>query len=84
MAYSIYALATLILVMPATNALSERSFSQLRRINTYLRSTMSQVRLNHCMILNAYQEEVDDINLIDIAKEFVWNEHRENIFGTFM
>ena len=77
-------LATLILVMPATNALSERSFSQLRRIKTYLRSTMSQVRLNHCMILNAYQEEVDDINLIDIAKEFVWNEHRENIFGTFM
>ena len=36
-------LATLILVMPATNALSERSFSQLRRIKTYLRSTMSQV-----------------------------------------
>ena len=32
----------LILVMPATNAVSERSFSTLRRIKTYLRSTMSQ------------------------------------------
>jgi len=30
-------LASLILVMPATNAVSERSFSALRRIKTYLR-----------------------------------------------
>lgn len=40
-------LLELILVMPATNAVSERSFSALRRIKTYLRSTMSQVRLNN-------------------------------------
>ena len=39
----------LILVMPATNASSERSFSALRRIKTYLRNTMSQARLNHIM-----------------------------------
>ena len=64
-------LATLILVIPATNALSERSFSQLRRIKSYLRSTMTQVRLNHCIILNTYVEELDGINLIDIAKDFV-------------
>lgn len=37
----------LILVMPATNAVSERSFSSLRRLKTYLRSTMHQNRLNH-------------------------------------
>ena len=30
----------LILVMPATNAVSERSFSTMRRIKSYLRSTM--------------------------------------------
>ena len=30
----------LILVMPATNATSERSFSALRRVKSYLRSTM--------------------------------------------
>jgi len=30
----------LILVMPATNAVSERSFSTMRRIKVYLRSTM--------------------------------------------
>ena len=43
-------IAKLILVMPATNAISERSFSALRRVKTYLRSTMKQTRLNHLMI----------------------------------
>ena len=73
--------------MPATNALSERSFSQLRRIKSYLRSTMTLVRLNHCMILNTYVEELDGINLIDIAKDFVHNEHRRtflvNLFNSY-
>ena len=41
----------LTLVMPATNATSERTFSALCRIKSYLRSTMSQVRLNHLMVL---------------------------------
>jgi len=35
----------LILVMPATNAVSEGSFSTMRRIKSYLRSTMRQDRL---------------------------------------
>ena len=39
-------LAHLILVMPATNAVSERTFSTMRRLTTYLRSTMCQDRLN--------------------------------------
>ncbi len=33
--------------MPATNASSERSFSALRRVKSYLRSTMLQERLNY-------------------------------------
>ncbi|KAL5487102.1 hypothetical protein EMCRGX_G019661 [Ephydatia muelleri] len=33
----------LLVTLPATNATSERSFSALRRIKSYLRSTMSQV-----------------------------------------
>ena len=35
-------LAQLILVMPTTNAASERSFSAMRHLKTYLRSTMHQ------------------------------------------
>ena len=45
-------LARLILVMPATNAASERSFSAMRRLKMYLQSTMRQSRLNHVMLLN--------------------------------
>ena len=48
-------LTKLMLVMPATNAISKRSFSALRLVKTYLRSTMTQERLNHlrfCMFIN--------------------------------
>ena len=47
----VFMLVKLILVVPATNALSERSCSALTRLKTYLRTTMCQERLNHCMIL---------------------------------
>jgi hypothetical protein len=39
-------LLRIVLVMPATNATSERCFSALRRMKTYLRSTQMQSRLN--------------------------------------
>ena len=45
-------LVKLLLAMPATNAESERSFSAVRQIKTYLRSTMSQQQLNHLMLLH--------------------------------
>ena len=41
-----------ILVMPSTNCTSERSFSALRRLKTYLRSTMSQERLNNSLMVS--------------------------------
>ena len=56
--------ACLILVLPATNAASERSFSTMRRLR---RSTMGQARLNHLMVLNIHKEILD---LWMIANEF--------------
>ena len=38
-------LLKLILVSPATNATSEQTFSAMRRLKTYLKSTMGQARL---------------------------------------
>lgn len=46
----VYKLLKLLLVLPATNATSERTFSLMKIIKTYLRSTMKQERLNHLMI----------------------------------
>ena len=40
-------LGKLLLVMPANNAVSERSFSALKRVKTYLRTTTGDSRLTH-------------------------------------
>ena len=76
--------ASLILVMPATNAVSERSFSSLRRVKSYLRATMSQTRLNSLMVLHVHKSLTDSLSLIDIGNDFVkGSNHRESIFGKF-
>jgi len=62
-------LAKLILVMPATNTSSERAFSALRRLKTYLRNTMSQERLNHVMLLHVHKEMTDKLKLADVAND---------------
>ena len=56
--------------MPATNAISDRSFSAMRRIKTYLRSTMSQGRLNAVMVLNVHKNRTDNLDLMSVCKEF--------------
>lgn len=77
-------LARLILVMPATNAVSERSFSAMRRLKTYLRSTMRQSRLNYLLLLNINREKVDQLDSDAIGDEFVrGSEHRLHQFGKF-
>ena len=69
--------------MPTTNAASERSFSVLRRIKSYLRpgSTITLQRLNHLMVLKINKEALD---LKSIANESVQgNEHRLSVLGNF-
>ena len=62
----------LIVLMPVTNASSERSFSTMKRLKTYLRSTMGQTRLNYLMILN-----IEILDFTAVANEFVQgSEHR--------
>ncbi|XP_062585373.1 zinc finger MYM-type protein 1-like [Saccostrea cucullata] len=80
----IVTLLRLILVMPATNATSERTFSALRRVKTYLRATMSQERLNHLMILHTHREATDALNILAVANDFVSaRDGRSFIFGRF-
>ena len=76
---------SLVLVMPATNAASERSFSSFCRAKSCLRSTMTQLRLNNTMVLYVHRDLTDNLNLIDIANDFVSNklDHRSSIFDKF-
>ena len=64
-------IARLLLVMPAMNSVSERSFSCMRRIKTYLRSTMLQERLNVVMVLHVHKQLTDDLDLKVISNNFV-------------
>ena len=78
-------LLSLLLVMPATNAVSERSFSCLRRTKTYLRATMTQSRLNNVMVLHVHKNYTDELCMTNIGNEFVRSSsHRELQFGKFL
>lgn len=78
-------LVCLILVMPATNATSERSFSALKRVKTYLRTSMKQQRLNDLMLLHVHQEFTDKLNMVACANDFASaNERRQHdVFAKF-
>ena len=77
-------LMKLILVMPATNSTSEHSFSALKHVKTYLRSSMTQSRLNHLMILHMHKEISDSLNLVHCVNDFVdSNEHHLGVLGKF-
>jgi hypothetical protein len=64
-------LLKLCLMLPASTASAERSFSTLRRIKSYLRGTISQERLNHLMVLNTYKEKVDKLDEAELVKSFI-------------
>ena len=72
------------LTVPMTTATAERTFSTMRRIKTYLRSTMTQERLNHAMTLHIHKGRTDELNITDIAQQFIsFNEKQMHTFGTF-
>lgn len=75
----------MILVMPATNAVRERSFGALRRVKTYLRSTVTQRRLNNVVALHVHKDQADELSLIEVGNEFMqWSDHRRHLFGKFL
>ena len=64
-------LVKILLCMPVTSCTCERSFSCLRRLKTYLRSTMSQERLNHLAILNCHRDIAYTLDLDHLIDEFI-------------
>ena len=57
----------LLLLVPATSCSAERGFSSLRRLKTYLRSTMGQARLNHLAMVASHKEVTDDLDLEELV-----------------
>ena len=70
--------------IPISTATAERSFSSLRRIKTFLRSTMTEARLNNVLLLHAHKDNTDQLDLCNIAETFAsLNSQRRGFFGTF-
>ncbi|KAL2098343.1 hypothetical protein ACEWY4_007550 [Coilia grayii] len=75
-------LVHLCLCLPVSTACSERSFSALRRLKTWLRSTVSQRRLTHMALLHIHKNVLDGLNLHEIIGEFIGQTpERKSTFG---
>ena len=57
---SIYAILSILVTIPSSSATAERSFSAMKRIKNYLRSTMGDDRLSSLALLHVHREiEID-------------------------
>ena len=60
-----------------TTATAERSFSALCHVKTYLRSTMSEERLNNIMLLHVHKDLCDSTDLSKIAQMLCHATHED-------
>ncbi|XP_033762649.1 zinc finger MYM-type protein 1-like [Pecten maximus] len=70
----IFTCLVILLTMPVSTASAERSFSVMRRVKTYLRSTMSTTRLSGLAMLHSYRHMQLDIE--DILDKFAGKKGR--------
>ncbi|KAG8179650.1 hypothetical protein JTE90_017791 [Oedothorax gibbosus] len=74
----------LLQVVPITTATSERSFSGLKRLKSYLRSTMGQKRLNNLAVLHAHRDVLDELDIRPVINDFIFtNSVRRSTFAPF-
>lgn len=64
-------LIMLILTVPATSVCAERSFSALRRLQMYLRTTMNQKRLTNLSILYVHKSRLDFLDINVLIRKFI-------------
>ena len=70
------------LVAPATTCSPERSLSALKRIKTYLRTTMTEAKLNHWATLHIRKAMCKTINMQKAVDTFIIRSTaRRNLFG---
>jgi hypothetical protein len=70
----------ILLTVPVTVASAERSFSKLKLTKNYLRSTMSQERLNGLAICSIERNILDTIDLDTIINDFASRNARRHFF----
>ena len=76
---SIATLLKLALTLPVSSAHDERAFSCLKRVKTYLRSTMTENRLSNLACISINRELVSHISIRELQQPFL-NEKTRRIF----
>lgn len=64
-------LCHLILTLPASTCVAERSFSMLRRLKTYLRNTLCALRLNQIAVINCHRERAEKLKKEHILRKLM-------------
>ena len=67
---------TRVMILPVTSCEAERSFSTLRRIKTYLRSTMKQERLTGLALLNVHSYTSFIPSTAEVRSQFLLKNRR--------
>ena len=78
-----YKASSILATIPAMSCSAERSFSGLRRVKTYLRSTMGQERLSSISLLcmeRAYTNRILQNDMDKIIDDFGHRSHRASHF----
>ena len=70
-ASEVHKLFRLYFTIPITSSTGERTFSVLKRILTYLRSTMTEKRLNNCMFLHVHKDLTDEIDNVMVVMDCI-------------
>ena len=70
----------ILLTIPVTVASAERSFSKLKLIKSYLRSTMSQERLNGLAMLSIEKNMVEKLDYVSLISTFATKNVRRVVF----
>ena len=69
---------TIFATLPVTTASSERSFSTMRRLKTYLRSTMGEQRLTSLALLSVHLDQPVDKD--SVLNEYAVSSNRRSDF----
>ncbi|PRQ48098.1 putative HAT dimerization domain, ribonuclease H-like domain-containing protein [Rosa chinensis] len=73
----------ILLTIPVTVASAERSFSKLKLIKSYLRSTMSQERLSGLAMISIEKDIVGKLDYVNLISTFASKNARRVIFQRY-
>ena len=72
------------LTISMSNATSERAFSTLQKVKSFLRTRLTQTHINHFIVLHAHKHLTDEIEIKLIAKIFVNGDSKRKLYFGLM